>query len=76
MAWQDRLANWADGVLVRVPALDQWFEKHFHAMGLHGPEVRHLLKARFFPAAALVAAAFAVLLVTALVRRSARAARA
>jgi hypothetical protein len=77
MAWQDRLANWADGLLQRLPGLDHWSEKHFHAIGLHGPEVRHLLKTRFFPAAVLVSAALALLVVSALLRRrSARAARA
>ena len=69
MAWQDRLAAWGDGLLQRLPGLDHWFEKHFHAIGLHGPEVRHLLKARFFPAAVMLSAAFVVLVVMALIRR-------
>jgi len=69
MAWQDRLANWADAQLGRLPGLDQWSERHFHAIGLHGPEVRHLLKARFAPAAAMLSAAFVVLLLAALIRR-------
>jgi hypothetical protein len=74
MAWQDRLANWVDGLLQRFPGLDQWFERHFHAIGLHGPEVRHLLKTRFFPAAVMLGGAFIVVMTAALVRRrSARA---
>jgi hypothetical protein len=70
MAWQDRLANWVDGLLQRLPGLDRWFEKHFHALGLHGPEVRHLLKTRFLPAAMLLSAVLAVLVVMALARRA------
>jgi len=70
MAWQDRLSNWVDSQIERLPVLDQWFEKHFHAIGLHGPEVRHLLKTRFVPVAMLVTAAFVVLAVAVLVRRA------
>ena len=69
MAWQDRLANWVDAQIQRLPGLDQWSERHFHAIGLHGPEVRHLLKTRFFPAAVMLTAAFVVLAAAALVRR-------
>jgi hypothetical protein len=70
MAWQDRLANWVDGLLERMPAVDQWLELNFHAIGLHGPEVRHLMKTRFLPAAMAFSAVIAVLLVVALVRRA------
>jgi len=69
MAWQDRLANWVDAQLQRLPGLDQWSERHFHAIGLHGPEVRHLLKTRFLPAAVMLGVAFLVLLAAALIRR-------
>jgi hypothetical protein len=69
MAWQDRLANWVDAQLQRLPGLDQWSERHFHAIGMHGPEVRHLLKTRFFPAAAMLGVAFLVLLAVTLIRR-------
>jgi hypothetical protein len=69
MAWLDRLANWVDALLQHVPGLDRWFERHFHAIGLHGPEVRHLLKTRFFPAAVAGGAVFAVVLLPGLVRR-------
>jgi hypothetical protein len=69
MAWQDRLANWVDGLLQRMPAVDQWLERNFHAMGFHGPEVRHELKTRFLPAAMAFTAVIAVLIVAALVRR-------
>jgi hypothetical protein len=69
MAWQDRMATWLDAQLQRVPGLDQWSERHFHAIGLHGPEVRHLLKTRFVPAALMLSAAFIVLVAAALVRR-------
>jgi hypothetical protein len=69
MAWQDRLASWVDGQLHRAPGLDRWLETHLHAMGLHGPEARHLLKTRFFPAATVLAAGLLVLVVSALVRR-------
>ena len=55
--------------LQRLPGLDQWSERHFHAIGLHGPEVRHLLKTRFFPVAVMLGAAFLVLLAAALIRR-------
>jgi len=69
MAWQDRLASWVDGQLHRAPGFDHWLEAHLHTMGLHGPEARHLLKTRIFPAAVTLAALFLVLVVTALVRR-------
>jgi len=69
MAWQDRLSNWVDSQIERLPALDGWFEKHFHAVGLHGPEVRHLVKTRFVPFAVLVSVVLLVMLVTWLVRR-------
>ena len=72
MAWQDRLSSWIDGQIERVPALDGWFERHFHAIGLHGPEVRHLAKTRFVPLAAIATGLLLVLLVTWLVRRSGR----
>ena len=70
MAWQDRLSNWVDSQVERLPVLDRWFENHFHAIGMHGPEVRHLLKTRFAPAAMMVTAAFVVLAVAVLVRRA------
>ncbi|HYW23316.1 MAG TPA: hypothetical protein VE953_04080 [Terriglobales bacterium] len=69
MPWQDRLANWLDAQLQRLPGVDRWSERHFHAIGLHGPEVRHLLKTRFFPAATVVGAVLVVLIVAALIRR-------
>ena len=71
MAWQDRMANWADALLQRLPGLDHWSERHFHAIGLHGPEVRHLLKTRFLPAAVMLSAVFIVLVAAALIRRRA-----
>jgi hypothetical protein len=70
MAWQDRLSTWVDSQIARVPVLDRWFENHFHAIGMHGPEVRHLLKTRFVPVAMMVTAAFVVLAVVGLVRRA------
>lgn len=72
MTWQDRLASWVSQQIGRWPALDHWLEKHVHAVGLHGPEVRHLLKTRFIPAAALVSALVLVLVVTAVARRASR----
>lgn len=69
MAWQDRLASWVDAQLQRLPGLDRWIEKHFHAIGLHGPEVRHLLKTRFLPAAVMVTTLLLLLIVLAVVRR-------
>jgi hypothetical protein len=69
MAWQDRLASWVDALLQRLPGLDLWFERHFHALGLHGPEVRHLVKTRFFPAALVAGGVLVVLLAPALIRR-------
>ncbi len=69
MTWQDRLAGWVSHQVERSPALDHWLERHIHAVGLHGPEVRHLLKTRFVPAVALLSAVVLVVLVAAVARR-------
>src|SRR5260370_19364672 len=69
MTWQDRLAGWVSRQVERSPALDHWLEKHIHAIGLHGPQVRHLLRTRFVPAVALLSAVVLVLLVAAVTRR-------
>lgn len=69
MTWQDRLAGWVSRQVERSPALDHWLEKHIHAIGLHGPEVRHLLRTRFATAGALLSAVVLVLLVAAVARR-------
>lgn len=69
MGWQDGLARWVDHQIQQHPALDRWLEQHFHAIGLHGPAVRHLLKTRVMPAAVLVLATMLLLIATLVVRR-------
>ena len=71
MAWQDRLAAWVDGQVQRSPALDHWLEARFHAMGLHGPALRHLLKTRFIPAATTFVVAFLLLVIGGMILRRA-----
>jgi hypothetical protein len=70
MGWADRFSSWLDHQVERVPALDHWMESHFHALGFHGPYIRHLAKTRIGPAVLLIGTALLVLLVVALVRRS------
>jgi len=76
VAWQDRLATWLDNQVARYPALDHWLEDHLHAMGLHGPQVRHLLKVRVLPGTIVFLTALllliAVLVISRVRRRRAR----
>ncbi len=69
MTWQDRLAGWVNHQIERSPALERWLERHIHAIGLHGPQARHLLKTRFVPAVALLSVVVLMLLVAAVARR-------
>jgi hypothetical protein len=70
MGWQDRFTSWVDHQIERFPALDAWLERHFHAMGIHGPYARHLAKTRLAPAIAIGLAMLLALVVVLLVRRS------
>jgi hypothetical protein len=69
MGWQDGLARWADHQIEQHRAFERWLELHFHAIGLHGPAVRHLLKTRVMPAAILVLATMLLLIAALMVRR-------
>jgi hypothetical protein len=69
---EDQLARWLDAWLDRHPAWDGWLEAHLHAYGIHGPQARHLLKARVVPAALLLLGAILALVVLLAVRRARR----
>jgi hypothetical protein len=62
-SWEDSLATWLDRFIESHPAWDRWLEAHLHAYGLHGPALRHLLKTRLVPAAAVLLAATIFLIV-------------
>jgi hypothetical protein len=70
MAWYDRLAHWVDRLIERTFGLHDVFERHFHALGLHGPYMRHLAKTRVVPALLIGTALLLALIAFALVRRS------
>ena len=70
MAWQDRISSWMDRQIERFPVVDRWLERHFHAIGWHGPYVRHLVRTRLAPALALGTAILLTVVVVLLVRRS------
>jgi hypothetical protein len=70
MSWSHRFANWLDEQIARFPALDHWMESHFHALGFHGPYVRHLAATRLAPAVLLGGTIVLALLIVAFVRRS------
>jgi hypothetical protein len=72
MDWQDRIAAWLDRQVAGHPALDRWLEAHLHAIGLHGPAVRHLLKTRVVPAATVVMAALLLMIALGMLRRARR----
>jgi hypothetical protein len=72
MSWEDRLATWVDHQVVQHPALDRWLELHLHAVGIHGPAARHLLKTRVLPAVIAIGAATLLLLAVLLVGRARR----
>ncbi len=70
MGWLDALGRWAyHQVWVRSPELYRWLEDHFHAVGLHGPTVRHLARTRLMPATLLVLAIVVAMLATVAVQR-------
>lgn len=70
MAWYDRLTRWADHLIERTFGLHDVFERQFHALGLHGPYMRHLAKTRVVPALVVGTALLLALIAFALVRRS------
>ena len=72
MAWQDRIAAWLDQQIALHPALDRWLELRFHAMGLHGPAVRHLLKTRAVPAAIVLLGTVLLMIALGVLRRRRR----
>lgn len=69
MGWQDGLARRVNHQIEQHPGLDRWLELRFHAFGLHGPAVRHLLKTRVMPAVILVLATMLVLIAALMIRR-------
>jgi hypothetical protein len=71
------LVDWVAALILDFveshPWLDVFLESHFHALGLHGPLVRHSLRVRVVPAALLVTATLVLLIAMVVVRRTRRA---
>ena len=68
MAWQQRLADWMDQQVERLPGLDHWLEQHAHALGYHGPTVRRALALGVVPLG-IVALGVLIVVIVAVVRR-------
>jgi hypothetical protein len=69
MAWYDRLSTWVDHLLERTFGLHDFFERQFHAFGMHGPYTRHLVKTRIGPAVLLGLTMLMALAAVLLIRR-------
>ena len=47
MHWEDRLFAWVTSFLKTHPAIDHAIEMRAHALGMHGPSLRHALRTHF-----------------------------